>query len=134
ELMIGMVLIGIVITGVLRFTQQQEQAFAAGTRRMDALQNYRFAAEVLERNLRLAGTNAAADQPFIIYADTSTIAINGDYASNDRADAFAVYIDANAPESEVGALTRARRITIPLSSFTYPDSSYWNGPVNSSAE
>lgn len=134
ELMVGMVIIGIVVTGAFRFARQQEMAFAAGTRRMDSLQNYRFATEVLERNLRIAGTNGAPDQPFIVYADTSTLAINGDYTSNDPEDVFAVYIDTGAPDSEVGALTRARRMVIPQSNFMYPDSSYWNGPVNSSAE
>lgn len=134
ELMVGMVLIGIVVTGALRFARQQEMAFAAGTHRMDSLQTHRFATEILERNLRIAGTNAAPDQPFIVYADTSTLAINGDYTSNDPSDVFAVYIDPGAPDAEVGALTRARRTTIPQSNFVYPDSSYWNGPVNSSAE
>lgn len=134
ELMIGMVIIGLVVMSAIRLAGQQEQAFGTGARRMDSLQNHRFTAEVLERNLRIAGTNASADQPFIVYADTSTLAINGDYTSNDPADVFAVYIDPNAPDSEVGALTRARRMVIPQSGFAYPDSSYWNGPVNSSAE
>jgi hypothetical protein len=101
---------------------------------MSALQNYRFAADLLERNLRTAGTGIAPGQPFVVYADSATIAFNANYATNDTTDIFAVYRDLGAPDAEVGSLTRARRYTLPQTTFTYPDSTFRDGGATSSAE
>ena len=134
ELVVGLVIMGFLVSAVLSFVRQQEMAFGFGSGKMSALQNYRFAADLLERNLRTAGTGIAAGQPFVVYADSSAIAFNANYATNDSADIFAVYRDFAAPDEEVGSLTRARRYRLPGTSFTYPDSTYRDGGATSSAE
>lgn len=134
ELIVAMMIMGFLVTSVLSFVRQQEMAFGFGTGRMSALQTYRFAADLLERNVRTAGTGTVQGQPFLVYADSVTIAFNADYASNDPADVFAVYRDLAASDAEVGALTRARRYTLPQTAFAYPDSSYRDGGVTSPAE
>ena len=134
ELVIGLVLMGFLVSAVLSFVRQQEMAFGFGSGKMSALQNYRFAADVLERNLRTAGTDIAPGQPFIVYADSATIAINANYATNDAADGWAVYRDLGAANAEVGSLPRTRRYTLPQTTFTYPDSTYRDGGAASSAE
>lgn len=134
ELVIGLVIMGFLVSAVLSFVRQQEMAFGFGSGKMSALQNYRFAADVLERNLRTAGTDIAPGQPFIVYADSATIAINANYATNDATDAWAVYRDLAAPDAEVGSLPRTRRYALPQTNFTYPDSTYRDGGAASSAE
>jgi prepilin-type N-terminal cleavage/methylation domain-containing protein len=134
ELVVGLVIMGFLVSAVLSFVRQQEMAFGFGSGKMSALQNYRFAAELLERNVRTAGTGIAGGQPFVVYADSATLAFNADYATNDPSDAFAVYQDAGAPDEEVGSLTRGRRFVLPQTTFTYPDSTYRNGGATSSAE
>jgi hypothetical protein len=134
ELVVGLVIMGFLVSAVLTFVRQQEMAFGFGAGRMNALQNYRFATDLLERNIRTAGTGIASGQPFVVYADSSTVAFNADFSTNDTADVFAVYHDAGASDLEVGSLTRARRYTLPQTNFTYPDSTYWNGGATSSAE
>lgn len=134
ELIVAMVIMGFLVTSVLSFVRQQEMAFGFGTGRMSALQTYRFAADILERNVRTAGTGTVPGQPFLVYADSLTLAFNADYASNDPADVFAVYRDVAASDREVGSLTRARRHTLPQTSFAYPDSTYRDGGATSPAE
>lgn len=134
ELVVGLVIMGFLVSAVLSFVRQQEMAFGFGSGKMSALQNYRFAADLLERNLRTAGMGIAPGQPFIVYVDSATIAFNADYATNDTSDVFAVYRDLGASDAEVGSLTRARRYTLPQTTFAYPDSTYRDGGATSSAE
>lgn len=134
ELIMALAIFGFVAAGALSLVNQQEVAFSLGSARLDALQNDRFAAETVERSLRAAGNNTAPGQPFIVYADASTLTINADYAGSDENDPFAVYIDPGASVAETGALTAARRLTIPGTAIAYPDTTYFNGAVNSSAE
>ena len=134
ELLVALVVMGLVTSAALAFVQQQERAFSAGSDRMDVLQNYRFAADLLERELRTVGSGVPEGQPVVVYADSAVLAFNVDYATNDTADVFAVYENASAPAAEVGALTRARRFRLPGTTFVYPDSSYRDGGGNSPAE
>lgn len=134
ELVVGLVITGFLVSAIFSFVRQQEMAFGFGTGRMNALQNYRFAADLLERNLRTAGTGIVPGQPFLVYADSATIAFNADFVTNDLEDAFAVYRDPGATNAEVGSLTRARRFTLPQTNFAYPDSTYRDGGVTSPAE
>ena len=109
EVVVGLVIMGFIFSAMLSFIRQQEMAFGMGSGKMSALQNYRFAAETLERNIRAAGTGVVEQQPFIVYADTATLAINANYATNDAEDAFAIYLEPTATDLEVGSLTRPRR-------------------------
>lgn len=135
EMMVALTVFGIVVTSAMAMFRSQSRAFTAGNERVDALQNGLFAAELLERELRAAGSGTGDIQPFLVYAGADVLAFNADFVSNVANDVFAVYYDPNAPAGTVSALTFAQRGQIPNSAFFYPDTSY-SGPggVNSPAE
>ncbi len=136
EMLVALVVFGVVVGGAFSFLRYQSEGYRFGSEQMDALQNLRFAANALELDLRTAGSNVPDEQPHLIYAGTDVVAFNADYASNVENDAWAVYYDRDAPAGTVMALTQARHITIPTTSFVYPDTSYraLGGLTNSPAE
>jgi len=124
ELLISTVVLAVVIGTTLSFMSAQRQAFGTGTARAEVLRNLQHAVAMLERDLRTTGTNLAQGQPFVVYGDQYVIAVNADYASNLANDPSAVYYDPDAPNEVVAALTSKTKITIPGTSFRYPDSTY----------
>lgn len=124
EMIVTLVIFGIIMTAALGFLNMQLRAFAAGTERVQQAQNFRFAINVLEQNLRTVGAGTFAEQPFLIYAGTDVIAFNANYASNTPNDPFAVYSDTTAPDAEVRAVTTSRRFQLPRTTFFYPDTAY----------
>lgn len=134
ELMVAVTILGVLATVAVSVLRQQALAFSLGAGRADALQNYRFAVTTLETNLRTAGVGAAARQPALVYADSATLAFNADYATRDTANLFAVYLNPSASDGEVLSLPRSSRLTLPQTTFAYPDSTYRDGGVVSPAE
>jgi prepilin-type N-terminal cleavage/methylation domain-containing protein len=136
ELMIALIVFGVIVTAALSAMLSQSRGFRLGSEQMDALQNLRFTANVLELDLRTAGSNVPDNQPFLIFIDEDVIAFNADYATNVANDAWAVYYDPDAPTGSVTALTTATPITIPHSASVYPAVSYQaiGGVGNSPAE
>lgn len=136
ELLLAMMIMGLVASAAVSFVQQQQMAVFRGTGKMRLLQNYSFTADMLERTLRATGTGVPARQPVLVYADTSVIAFNADYATDDGKNPFAVYVAPGANREEVGALTPARSITLPGTGFTYPatGADYGDGGAPSPAE
>ncbi len=136
EMLVALVVFGVVVGGAFSFLRYQSRGYRFGAEQMDALQNLRFAANALELDLRTAGSNVPDEQPYIIYAGSDVVAFNADYATNVENDVWAVYYDRDSPTGSVMALTKARRITIPTTSFGYPDTSYraLGGLTNSPAE
>lgn len=135
ETIVAIVVFGIVTTGALATFRSQSQAFTAGNERIGAIHNGLFAADMLEQDLRATGSGTLDAQPYLVYAGADVIAINANLVTNVAGDVFAVYSDADAPSGTVTALTRGQRITIPNSSFAYPDTSYSDASgINSPAE
>jgi prepilin-type N-terminal cleavage/methylation domain-containing protein len=134
ELLIALVLSAVVVTAALTWLREQEKAFSLGDARMKVTGNLRFAVSSLERDLRTAGAGVPGGQPWLVYAGTEAVAFNADYVTSDANDLFAVYNDPAAPPASTTALNAARRITIPRSTFGYPDTSYLDGGGNSEAE
>jgi len=134
EMMIAMVVFVIVLGAALAFLSRQSRAYRLGTERMEVLQNLRFAAGVLARDLRTAGANLPSQQPQIVYAGADVIAYNGDYTTNIAGDPWAVYYDPDAPNGAVTALRTAQQITIPNTGTLYPTVNYEQAGVNSPAE
>jgi prepilin-type N-terminal cleavage/methylation domain-containing protein len=124
EMLIALTIFGVITTAAFAALQSQGRAFRVGAEKMDLLQNVKYAADAIERNIRTAGSNLPDEQPFLIYADVDVVAFNGDYATNVANDPWAVYFDPDAPIGSVTALTQAQNITIPHSTFSYPDTSY----------
>jgi prepilin-type N-terminal cleavage/methylation domain-containing protein len=134
EMLIALVVFSIVLASALTFLGRQGTAFRLGSERMDVLQNLRFAATTLSNDLRTAGSNVPDQQPQLVYAGASVLAFNGDYATNVASDAWAVYHDADAPTGAVTALRSAQKITLPGTTFQYPNVDYTYQAANSPAE
>lgn len=134
ELLISLVLFSVIISVALQAIDIESRAFRAGVDQMSTLQNYRYALNALEKDLRTVGSGVPGQQPFLVYADGDVVAFNADYASNVENDVFAVYSDTSAPDVLVSALRKANAITIPTTLFTYPDTSYTVAGTNSPAE
>ena len=116
ELLIAMVVFIIILGGALSFLTAQQRMFQRGSDAMGVLQNLSFGSDNLYSQIRTAGGNTPDQQPPVVYAGASTFTFNADYVSNDAADIFAVYIDPDAPASQVEALRTTGPITIPTSS------------------
>ncbi|MEX1184254.1 MAG: prepilin-type N-terminal cleavage/methylation domain-containing protein [Gemmatimonadota bacterium] len=124
ELLVALV-IGVGLTAsMLVFFQTQVRVFALGSERANLLQGSQAASSTLMRDLRTAGTNVVAQQPWLVYAGADAIAFHADYASS-VVDAFAVYVDPDAPVGQTRSLTQDDRQTLPATSFAYPDTTYW---------
>jgi len=134
ELLVALTVFSIVIAGALGAFQKETQVFRRGNERLGVLQNYRFAVNAVEQDLQAAGSGVTTQQPVLIYAGADVVAFNADYASRTAGDISAVYVDTAATDAEVMALKRPRRITLPATSFSYPDTTYLVGGVNGPAE
>lgn len=137
ELLVAMVVFVIVLGGALSFLTAQQRMFQRGSDAMGVLQNLSFGTDNLDSQLRTAGGNTPDDQPPVVYAGVNAFTFNADYVSNDAADISAVYIDPDAPASEVDALRTTGAIVLPGSNpaFSYPSTNYSSSPgVNSPAE
>lgn len=128
EVLVAMTVFSIVIAVVLSFMSSSMTAFAAGTRRVEASQTLLFVTGALQRDLRTIGTNVPAIQPALVYAGEDVVAFNSDYVSN-VGDPFAVMQDPDAPAGEVSALMPAAAVTVPGSTFEYPDTTYTDSPA-----
>lgn len=135
EMLIAMAVFGIVMAAGMTFLRDQGRSYARGSTGVTVLENVRFASDLLEREIRTAGSNVPDGQPFLVVADSAAIAFNADLTTNVPDDPFAVYHDPDAPDEAVSALTRSMRLTLPGTSFAYPDTNYRSGPgINSAAE
>jgi prepilin-type N-terminal cleavage/methylation domain-containing protein len=134
ELLVALVVFSAVMAGTLSFLRSQGRAMSLGGDRMNAVQNLQFALTTMQQRLRAAGANLPDAQPAIVYAGPNVVAFNADYATNLPNDPFAVYYDPDVPAGAVTALTKAQRITLPLTAAGYPDTSYTTGGINSPAE
>lgn len=134
ELIVALAIFSVLLATTLAFYRQQGEAFTEGNDRMTVMQNLRYGVNTLEQNVRTAGTGVPARQPVIIYADDDVVAFNADYATNLANDFTAVFHDPRLPSAGATALTPSRAITIPNSTFVYPDSAYFAGSTNSPAE
>ncbi len=122
ELLIVTLVFGIVVAGALGFMTAQHNAFNKGSDQLLTLQNLRYAYQTLEIDLSTLGSNVPAGQPGLVLAEDDVVAFTADYTSNLANDVSAVYIDPDAPSGMVQA--PRTRISIPGSSFSWPDTLY----------
>lgn len=134
ELMVALGLFSILVATTLGFYRQQSRAFTEGNSRMTVMQNLRYGVNTLEQNIRTAGVGVPTKQPVLVYADRDVIAFNADYGTNIENDFFAVYYDPRLPDAAASALDPTRKLTLPQTSFAYPDVDYHLGSGNSPAE
>lgn len=135
EMMISITVSLLVLAVVVPFFRAQVLAVATHSGRMDAQQNVRFGASVIDRELRVAGVGVVSTQPLIIQAAPDAITFSVDFASRSLTDPGSVYYDPDLLPASVVSLTRATAVVLPLSSVVYPDTSYTqSGGAPSAAE
>lgn len=131
EMMLAISIMLVVFAIAIPAFRTQLRAMGSHAGRMDAQQNVRFALSTLDRELRVAGAGVPDKQPMVVQADPYAITINADLATRDTAsegDAFgAVYLDPDLPPGATMSLTPANAVTLPLSSVTYPGTTYFRG-------
>jgi prepilin-type N-terminal cleavage/methylation domain-containing protein len=137
EMMLSISIMLIVFAIAVPVFRSQLRAMGSHAGRFDAQQNVRFAISTLDRELRVAGAGVPDKQPMIVQADPYAITINADLATRDTAaegGAFgAVYYDPDLPAGSTMSLTPANTITLPLSSVSYPTTTYYRGSGPQSA-
>jgi len=135
ELLVALLVFGIVMTAGLSFLQVQTRSFRIGLDNMSTLQTLRYAVGTLEEDIQTAGTHVASGQPEIVHAGTDVLVFNADYATRTADDPFAVFYDPDLEDRQVRSWDKTASATLPRSSFSYPDSNYWEAVgVPSAAE
>lgn len=124
EMMISITVSLLVLAVVVPFFRAQVLAVATHSGRMDAQQNVRFGASVIDRELRVAGVGVVSTQPLIVQAAPDAITFSVDFASRSLADLGSVYYNPDLDPAAVVSLTPATAIELPLSPVVYPDTSY----------
>ena len=125
ELLVAMILMMVIMTVAVQTFRRSSILLASQAGMLEAQQNGRFAIMSIDRDLRVAGVGVAATQPMIVQASNSAITFNVDLVSRDSTDAAAVYVDPKADSNTTSAMRTSRQITLPGSSRTYPDSTYY---------
>ena len=127
EMMVALVIFTLVLASALGALRSQTRGFDRGSDEMSVLQNMRFAADLMEQEIRAAGNNLAPNQPPVVYAGVNAVALNADLISNTPGDLFAVYVDPDASAAEATGFLLANQQNIPQSSpaFSYPVADYF---------
>ncbi len=134
EMLLAMTIFSVILVASMGFFQYQGRAFNQGNELMTLQQNLRYGVSMLEQHLHTVGIGVADHQPALVYAGDSVVAFNADYTTTDPNELFAVYYDADASAAAVTALDESRKLQLPLTSFSYPDTSYYDDNGNSPAE
>lgn len=125
ELLIGMVMTATVMGAAFSLFRSQSAFFGTNQQRYDMMQNARAALEEAERTVRTMGAGVPANQPILVYGDSAVLAFNTDYIERDTADTrWAAYYNGQTPDAETIAWDAADASVIPLTSYTYPSTSY----------
>lgn len=128
EVLITLVVMAIVMGSTVSFFRSQNQSYLDASRRLDVLQNARFAISQVERELRTLGAGVAGQQPMLVYGNTTVLAFNTDYAENDSTDfRWAVYYNPNVTDKAAQAWLQTDAATLPNTTFTYPPITYRQG-------
>lgn len=125
EILVAMTVMITLLSVAVPFFRVQVRSVGANAGRMDAHLNAQFAVNSIDRDLRVAGAGIVDAQPLVVYAAANAITFNADLVSTDPGDPGAVYFDPDIVTSLTTVLPRERRVTLPLSATTYPDSTYW---------
>jgi prepilin-type N-terminal cleavage/methylation domain-containing protein len=124
EMLISLVMVGIVMTGAVRFFRSVSGAVTTTADRMDAMQNLRFGISALDREIRSAGAGTVEIQPTLVYLGPDVVVFNADLVSRIPGSPTAVYYNPDADPASDEAVQTSKRFTIPTTSVTYPDSTY----------
>jgi type II secretory pathway pseudopilin PulG len=125
ELLLSMLIMMVVIAVSVQTFRRSSNLLASQAGRLEAQANARFAITSIDRDLQVAGDGIVAGQPILVQAAQTAITFNVDLVSTDTTDPIAVFHDPSADTSTTSVLRRINAITLPNSSFTYPESTYY---------
>jgi len=135
ETLISMTLVLIIMAISTRLFFSQTRMLSQQAGRLEAQQNAQFSLASLDRELRVAGIGVVDKQPILVMAGPRAITFNTDLVSRVTGDPGPVYIDKDADSSSTLVFQKADHVTLPLSTYTYPDTTYaQQGGVPSAAE
>lgn len=135
EMLISVTLTMIAIGIAIPFFLTQNRALQNQSGRLDAQLNVNFALDAIDRDLRVAGVGITNRQPLLVQMASNAITFNADLTSTSLADYATVYYDPDAAANTVSMLWPANKVTLPNSSWLYPDSAYYaSAGVPSAAE
>jgi prepilin-type N-terminal cleavage/methylation domain-containing protein len=124
EMMISITLLLMIFAIAVPFFRAQAGAVDRYAGRLDAQLNARFGINTVDRELRAAGVGIVDAQPMIVQADKMAITFNGDLVTHDSTAVGAVYFDPDVDSTVTAEMIRSNPITLPLSTKSYPDSTY----------
>lgn len=125
EMLVSMVLMMVILALTVQTFRRSSSLLAKQAGSLEALANARFGLISMDRDLRVAGTGVTAAQPILVQAANTAITFNVDLVSRVIGDPFAVYADPHADSNTTSAMRTSSTITLPSSSFTYPESTYY---------
>ncbi|HKG91740.1 MAG TPA: prepilin-type N-terminal cleavage/methylation domain-containing protein [Gemmatimonadaceae bacterium] len=137
EMMIAITLTLLLFAAAIPFFRAQTRALDENAGRSASLQNVQFAANALDRDLRIAGVGVTDRQPMIVFAHPRAVVVNVDLVTPKPGDVSAVYPDPDVPDEEAISMTPLAKARVPFMTYSYPDSAYWQDPagkIPSSAE
>jgi hypothetical protein len=120
-----MILMMVIVAIAVQTFRRSSALLAQQSGSLEALANARFGLTSIDRDLRVAGTGTTPEQPILVQAANTAITFNVDLISRQAADPFAAFFDASADSNATSAMRSSASITLPNSSFTYPDSTYY---------
>ena len=124
ELLVSVSLIAVIFSIALPFFHLQARAVERQAGRFEAQLNARFAASMIDRELRSAGVGVVDDQPMIVAAHPLAVVFNGDIVGRDSLFAGAVNFDPDAPLEAVGGMRHTGQVRLPIVNRMYPDCTY----------
>ncbi len=125
EMLVSMILMMVIVAVAVQTFRRSSDLLAGQAGTLEAQANARFAVTSIDRDLRAAGSGIAPGQPILVQAAPTAITFNVDLVSTDTTDPIAVFHDPSADTAATSVLRKANAITLPNSSFTYPDSTYY---------
>ncbi len=124
ELLVTLTLSGITIGSMVAFFISQAQSARLASVRIEAVQRARFAAEMLRREISLAGAGIPEAQPMVVYGGPNDFVFSADLTSSTPGDRIAVYQVPGAPLAETEGADSAS-VALPNTQL-YPQT--WYGP------
>jgi len=129
EVTMVMTLLAIVGALVMPFFLKQSRSVTNTAGNLDAQQSVSFALNMIDHDLRVAGIGTGLNQPQLVEANPLAITFNANLITNDTtAVTTASYYDPAVSNALSTSLTPGSKITLPLSSTQYPDSTYYQAP------
>ena len=128
EMLVAMTLTLAIFAITLPFVRAQSRALGSNAGRLDAEQVARYAQRAIDRELRLAVSDAG--QPMLVYAGPMGISFNANVLAPDTTDPGALEIETGAASTLTEAWRVSDAATIPLTTRAYPTVDYTDGAGN----